>query len=88
MSTTIPISVRMSPWERELIESAAESAKTNLSDYVRRKAIEAAEMDLMERRIVTIPAEDWERFEAWAKSPPRDLPKLRKLLSSPPAWED
>ena len=33
----------------------------------RRKALEAAELNVLERRIVIIPAKDWERFEAWAK---------------------
>lgn len=88
MPNLAPISIRTTPSEREMLKGAAESARTSLSDYIRRKALEAAEMDLMERRIVTIPAEDWERFEAWAKSPPKDLPKLRELLSVRPAWED
>jgi len=88
MANLAPVSVRMTSGEREILKSAAADARMTLSEYVRRKAIEAAEMELMERRVVTIPAKDWERFEAWAKSPPRDLPELRKLLSERPVWED
>ena len=33
---------------------------------MRRKALDAAERDVLERRIVTIPAKDWKKFEAWA----------------------
>ena len=51
-----PVSVRVSPGERDLLEAAAAQARTSLSDFVRRKALEAAEMDLLDRRIVTIPA--------------------------------
>jgi uncharacterized protein (DUF1778 family) len=82
------LSVRVSRDERALLEAAAEHARTNLSDFIRRKAIEAAEADLLERRIVVIPAEDWERFEAWVDSPAREVPALRKLSQTRPAWED
>lgn len=82
------LSVRVSPSERDLLEFAAEQARTSLSDFVRRKALEAAEMDVLEHRVVTIPAEDWERFEAWVNTPAKDVPALRKLATSRPAWQD
>lgn len=82
------LSVRVSRNERALLEAAAEHARTNLSDFIRRKAIEAAEADLLERRIVTIPADDWEKFEAWVDAPARDIPALRKLSATRPAWQD
>ena len=82
------LSVRVSPSERDLLEFAAEQARTSLSDFVRRKAIEAAEMDVLEHRVVTIPAEDWEKFEAWVNTPAKDVPALRKLATTRPAWQD
>lgn len=82
------LSVRVSPDERLLLEAAAKKARASLSDFVRRKAIEAAEADLFERRIVTIPADDWEEFEAWVSSPAKDVPELRRLAASRPAWQD
>ena len=60
------LSVRVSASERALLEAAAEQARTNLSDFVRQRALEAAETDLLDRRVVTIPAKDWAKFEAWA----------------------
>jgi len=80
------LSVRVSASERALLEAAAEQASTNLSDFVRRRALEAAESDLLNRRIVTIPAKDWARFEAWASSPAREVPALRKLSKTRPVW--
>ena len=44
------LSVRVSASERALLEAAAEQASTNLSDFVRRRALEAAETDLLDRR--------------------------------------
>jgi uncharacterized protein (DUF1778 family) len=41
------------------LEAAAYQAGTNISDFVRRRAIEAAEIDVLDKRIVTIPAKDW-----------------------------
>lgn len=82
------VSVRVSRDERALLEAAAEQARTNLSDFIRRRALEAAEADLLERRTVTIPAEDWEKFEAWVDAPARDVPALRKLAATRPAWRD
>jgi uncharacterized protein (DUF1778 family) len=54
---------------------------------MRRKALEAAETDVLNRTIVTIPAKDWEKFESWLKRPARDIPKLRELGRMTPAWE-
>jgi uncharacterized protein (DUF1778 family) len=82
------LSVRVSQSERDLLEAAAEQARTSLSDFVRRRALEAAEMDILDRRVVTIPAKDWQKFEAWVNAPARDVPALRKLAGSRPVWQD
>ena len=82
------LSVRVSANERLLLEAAAEHAHTNLSDFVRRKAIEAAELDVLDRSLITIPAIAWEKFEAWAFAPARDIEPLRKLAASRPTWQD
>jgi uncharacterized protein (DUF1778 family) len=78
------LSVRVSPDERALLEAAADQARTNLSDFIRRRAIEAAETDLLERRVVTIPGKDWAKFEAWASAPAKQVPALRKLAKKRP----
>lgn len=85
MSSSV-LSVRLSDQERVLLEAASSQARTNLSDFVRRKALEAAEADLFDRRIVTIPAKDWERFEAWAAAPGREIAGLKELAARPPTW--
>lgn len=90
MSRSSPavLSVRVTPDERALLEAASAQARTNLSDFIRRRAIEAAEIDLLERRIVTIPAKDWAKFEAWASASAKKVPALRKLAKTRPAWQD
>lgn len=84
MSTVL--SVRMSDEENALLRSAAADDHATISEYVRRAALIAAENALMDRRVVEIPAEHWEEFEAMLNAPPRDLPGLRKLAERTPAW--
>ena len=83
-----PVSVRINPTEREMLEAAAAQARTNLSDFVRRRALDAAEIELATHPIITIPAADWEKFEAWAHAPAKPVSALRELAATRPAWED
>lgn len=82
-----PVSVRLSSRERDVLEAAATQARTSLSDFVRRRALEAAEIELMSSPRVIIPAADWERFEAWAGRPAEAVPALRALAAVKPVWE-
>ena len=86
--TAAVLSVRVSPAERVVLESAAAQARTTLSDFIRRKAIEAAETELLERGLVTIPASDWARFENWVDSPAKSVPALHALATRKPVWQD
>ena len=83
-----PVSVRVTLGERDLLEAAAAQARTNLSDFMRCKALEAAEMELLGQSQVTIPVAAWERFEAWAQAPANCVPELAKLAASAPVWQD
>jgi uncharacterized protein (DUF1778 family) len=85
MSSSV-LNVRLSEDERALLETASSRARTSVSDFVRRKALEAAEVDLLDRRIITIPAKDWTRFEAWAAQPAREVAGIKELARRPPTW--
>jgi uncharacterized protein (DUF1778 family) len=85
MATSV-LSVRVSEEERALLEAASELARSSLSEFIRRKAVDAAEGDLLERRIVTIPAKVWEAFEAWANRPAEEIEGLKDLASKTPTW--
>jgi uncharacterized protein (DUF1778 family) len=86
-AATSILSVRVSADERELLDAAAAQRRTSISDFVRRAAIEAAEMEILNRSNVTIPAESWEAFEAWAARPAEVLPRLKALMQRKPSWE-
>ena len=86
MATSV-LSVRVNGEERSLLEAASEQAHTNLSDFIRRKALEAAEIAVAERRVIIIPAKDWKAFEAWARRPARRIAALAKLSGTRPKWQ-
>ncbi len=54
MPTSI-LSVRVNETEHSLLETAAKQVHTTLSEFVRCKAAESAELDVMEWRIIEIP---------------------------------
>ncbi len=54
---------------------------------MRRKALEAAEVDVLNRAVITIPAKDWEEFEAWLDRPAVTVPALQELGSVTPSWD-
>jgi uncharacterized protein (DUF1778 family) len=80
------LSVRLSDQQRALLEAASAQAQTTVSDFVRRKALEAAEIDMLERRLVVIAARDWKRFDSWAAKPARELPSIKELACRPLTW--
>ena len=82
------LSVRVSAEERALLEAASEQARTNLSDFVRRRALEAAELELLQRGKVVIPADAWEAFEAWVAAPPKANPGLQELARRKLTWAE
>jgi uncharacterized protein (DUF1778 family) len=86
-AATSILSVRISPAERELLDAAASQSRTSVSDFVRRAAVEAAEIEVLNRSTVTIPAESWEAFEAWAVRPAESIPELVELFRRPPLWK-
>ena len=85
--TSSILSIRVTPDERALLEAAAEQSRTTLSDFMRRKSVEAAEAEMLDRSIVTIPAKDWEAFESWINRPAQDNPGLADLARRKPSWE-
>ncbi len=50
-------------------------------------ACREAETVLLDRRVFPVDEATWERFNALLDAPARDLPQLRKLLSTQAPWE-
>lgn len=86
-NTTSVLSVRVNADERAMLEAAAAQAHTSLSEFMRRKAVEAAEVEVLNRTVITIPAKDWEAFEAWVNRPAEAIPAIAELARRTPTWE-
>lgn len=81
------LSVRLSDAERSLLEVAAGHARLKLGDFIRRKALEAAEAELLERNTIVIPTSRWEEIEALINAPARVIPSVKELSRYAPAWK-
>ena len=81
------LSVRLSNAERSLLEVAAGHARLKLGDFIRRKALEAAEAELLERNLIVIPINRWEEIEALINAPARVIPAMKELARYAPAWK-
>ena len=51
------------------------------------KAVGSAEAEVLNRSVVTIPAKDWDAFNAWIKRPATVLPALAALARRTPSWD-
>jgi uncharacterized protein (DUF1778 family) len=80
------LSLRLSAKERALLEAASALTGISIGDFVRREALEAAEIVVAAGPMVTIAAKDCEKFEAWAASPAREIAGIRELVGRPPTW--
>jgi uncharacterized protein (DUF1778 family) len=88
MSSSAILSVRVSPEEKAMLQAAAENTRSTVSDFMRRKALEGAEEELMSRRVITIDADQWAAFEARLNEPAKDIPAVKELFERKPAWAD
>ena len=83
MSASAVLSVRVSPEEKQMLQAAAEQSRSTVSDFMRRKALEAAQTALIERRVVTLSTSDWEAFEARMAAAPKVIPQVQELFRRP-----
>jgi uncharacterized protein (DUF1778 family) len=83
----VVINIRAKKGQRDLIDQAASALGKNRSDFMLETACREAETVLLDRRVFALDEATWERFNALLDAPPRELPQLRKLLSTKAPWE-
>jgi uncharacterized protein (DUF1778 family) len=88
MATSPILSVRVTPDERALLESASTNAHATISEFTRRAALLLAEEELMRRSTIVIVPERWAEVEAVMAAPPAAVPALQELAGRKPAWQD
>jgi uncharacterized protein (DUF1778 family) len=77
------LNIRLTPDEKAAITEAANLSKSTVSAFVLQHAYPAAQEVLMSQREFKLSDNNWEAFCAALDSPPRDIPRLRSLLTQP-----
>jgi uncharacterized protein (DUF1778 family) len=81
------INLRASRNQKVLIDRAAEALGRSRSDFMLETACREAESVLLDRRYFTLSEEAFRRFIRMLDSPPKDNPKLGRLLQTKAPWD-
>jgi len=81
------INLRATPKQKELIDRAAGALGRTRSDFMLETACREAEAVLLDRRYFTLSAGQFKKFKAMLDRPPKDNPRLRRLLQVKAPWE-
>ena len=81
------LNLRLTPAQSAVLRLAADDHDEVVSDYVLRHAVEAAEMDLADRRVFVVGDAEWNELKAKVSDPPKLPPRMTKLLSEPSIFD-
>lgn len=81
------INLRATRVQKALIDRAAETVGRSRSDFMLGAACREAEAVLLDRRYFVVPEAIFEKFTALLDAPPKDNPRLRRLLQTKAPWE-
>lgn len=82
------LAVRVSPEQRSLLSEASRTQETTITDFVLSAATRAAEDVLADRRRFVLGGAEWAAFLAALDRPPRQMPRLRRLLATPSVLDE
>lgn len=81
------LNLRIEPELRELFEEAAAAAKMTLSAFILAATRIRAEHQLADRVDFSVTPAQWKAFMDALDRPPRDLPRLQRLMQEPSVLE-
>jgi len=81
------INLRASASQKVLIDRAAEALGRSRSEFMLDSACREAESVLLDRRYFALSEEAFARFASILDNPPKDNPRLRRLLHAKAPWE-
>jgi uncharacterized protein (DUF1778 family) len=82
------LAVRISPEQRLLLVEASRTQERTVTEFVLSAATRAAEDVLADRRQFVLGEPEWTAFRAALDRPPRELPRLRRLLTTPSVLDE
>lgn len=81
------VDLRMTPAAKRTLQRAAAIRNKTLTEFLLDTGLNAAHDALADRRVFQLDAKRWNAFMQALSQPPKDNPRLRKLLARKPAWE-
>ena len=81
------VDLRMTPAAKRTLQRAADVANKTVTEFLLDTGLNAAFGTLADRRVFQIDEKRWAQFMAELAAPPRNNPRLRKLLARKPAWK-
>ena len=84
---TAKLDLRLSPEAKQKLQSAAESAGQTVSEFVLESALVRADETLADRTRFGLDADRWKAFLEALDAPPREIPRLGRLLQEPSVFE-
>ncbi len=81
------LDLRLTPEAKRKLQAAAESAGRSVSEFVLESALVRAEQTLADRTRFGLDDERWEKFLEALDAPPREIPRLARLLQEPSVFE-
>jgi uncharacterized protein (DUF1778 family) len=81
------INLRASRRQKALIDRAAETLGRSRSDFMLEASCREAEAVLLDRRYFVLSEDAFRKFTAMLDKPPKDNPRLRRLLQTKSPWE-
>lgn len=81
------LDLRLSARDKQILQEAAAVERRSVTDFVLHSALARAEETLIERRTFYVDAETYDRFLAALDAPPRDHPRLTRLLTEPSVFD-
>jgi len=78
---TEKLDLRLSREAKRTLVAAGQALDRSVSDFVLESALSRAGEVLADRRAFHLSPEQWEAFVMALDAPPRDMPRLRKLLN-------
>lgn len=81
------INLRATRKQKALIDQAAEALGRSRSDFMLDTVCREAENVLLDRRYFVLSEQAFRKFTAMLDRPPKNNPKLRRLLETKAPWE-
>lgn len=77
------IDLRVHPDAKEALQAAAALRHKSVSEFILDSALGAADEILADRRYFGLNAEQWQAFQAALDTPPKSLPRIKRLMQEP-----